>query len=180
MADYSSSVKDAQKKTKPIAPAVEELVANSKSVILGTVDAEGKPLASYAPFAKIDNRIYVLVSFMARHTKNLKEGKVASVMFIEDESNTKQIYARDRLTFDTTTEQVERDTPTWNKVIDELKARHGKVLELLVGMDDFIMMELTPVKGAYVNGFGSAYFVDDQFQVIEHRNDIAHTVREQK
>jgi len=147
-------------------------------VILGTVDAAGTPNASYAPFARIGNKFYILVSFMSRHTKNLRDGKQASVMFIEDESATKQIYARDRLTLDAATAQIERDTPLWNEAVAGLKAVHGKVLDLLTGMDDFIMIELTPLKGAYVNGFGSAYFVDAQLQVTEHRNDQAHSVRE--
>jgi len=46
---------------------------------------------------------------MAKHTKNLLNGQ-ASMMLIEDESATKQIYARERLTFDTATAQVERDS----------------------------------------------------------------------
>jgi putative heme iron utilization protein len=180
MADNSSPVQDAQKKVKPIAPAVQELVAQSKSVILGTVDADGNPLASYAPFARIGNKFYILVSFMARHTKNLRDQKKASVMFIEDESATKQIYARDRLTIEAATLQIERDTPEWNLAAEKLKEVHGKVLDLLTGMDDFIMIGLSPLKGSYVNGFGSAYFVDENLDVVEHRNDIAHTVREKK
>jgi len=180
MSDTSSSVQDVQKKVKPVAPAVNELIEKCKSVILATMDAEGNPNASYAPFARIGNKFYILVSFMARHTKNLRDGKKASVMFIEDESATKQIYARDRLTIDAATLQIERDTPEWNLAVEKLKEAHGKVLDLLTGMDDFIMIALSPVKGAYVNGFGSAYFVDEQLEVIQHRNDIAHTVREEK
>lgn len=162
------------KEVKPIAPKVKELVANSKSIILGTVDAEGNPNSSYAPFVNIDNKFYILVSFMARHTKNLRDQKKASMMFIADESDSKQIYARERLTFDVTTTQIERDSDQWNTVVDKLKEAHGKVVEVIVPMEDFIMIALNPVKGAYVNGFGSAYFVDENLDVLEHRNDINH------
>ena len=132
------------KEVKPIAPKVKELVANSKSIILGTVDAEGNPNSSYAPFV------------------------------IADESDSKQIYARERLTFDVTTTQVERDSAQWDTVVEKLKEAHGKVVEVIVPMEDFIMIALNPVKGAYVNGFGSAYFVDENLDVLEHRNDINH------
>ncbi len=172
-----TATQDAQSSTKPIAPKVNELIANSKSVILGTVDADGNPNASYAPFVRLGNKFYILVSFMARHTNNLKNIGKASVMFIEDESATKQIYARERLTIDAVTAQIERDSDTWNEATAKLKEVHGKILDILTGMDDFIMIELSPVKGAYVNGFGSAYFVDEQLEILQHRNDINHSVR---
>lgn len=180
MSDKSNNVAEAQKKTKPLIPKIQELISGSQSIILGTVDAEGNPSASYAPFAQINNKFYILVSFMARHTRNLKDIKKTSIMFIEDESATKQIYARHRLTLDATALHIERDSPLWSTAIAKLQEKHGKILDLLTGMDDFIMIELIPLKGAYVNGFGSAYFVSDQLEIIQHRNDIAHTTREEK
>ncbi|MDT4873127.1 hypothetical protein FQZ97_1083540 [compost metagenome] len=47
-----------------------------------------------------------------------------------------------------------------------------------MGLEDFIMIELTPVAGSYVNGFGSAYYVSDQLEVVQHRNDVAHQTSE--
>ncbi len=172
------ATQNAQKEVKPIAPKVKELVANSKSVILGTVDADGNPNSSYAPFVKIDTAFYILVSFMARHTKNLRDQKKASMMFIADESNSKQIYARERLTFDVTTTQIARDSNQWNEVIEKLKETHGKVVEVIAPMEDFILLALNPVKGSYVNGFGSAYFVDENLDILEHRNDINHGTKQ--
>lgn len=171
----SESTQEAKRQAKPLAPKVRELIARTQSVILATVDAEGNPNSSYAPFVEINNRFYILVSFMARHTKNLAEGRKVSAMFIEDESATKQVYARERLTFDVSASQIERDSADWNNIVDKLKERHGKVVDILNDMTDFILIELSPVKGAYVNGFGSAYFVDANLEIMEHRNDINHT-----
>lgn len=166
-----------EKKTKPVAPKVKELIERSKSVILATVDAEGNPNSSYAPFVQVDNTFYILVSFMARHTKNLSEGRKTSIMFIEDESATKQIYARERLTIEAATSQIERDSETWNNVVAKLKETHGKVVDVISEMGDFILIALQPVKGSYVNGFGSAYFVDTNLEIIEHRNDVNHQAK---
>ncbi|WP_160139364.1 pyridoxamine 5'-phosphate oxidase family protein [Chryseobacterium sp. c4a] len=166
-----------EKKAKPVAPKVKELIERSKSVILATVDAEGNPNSSYAPFVQIDNTFYILVSFMARHTKNLSEGRKTSMMFIEDESATKQIYARERLTMEAATSQIERDSETWNNVVVKLKEAHGKVVDVISEMGDFILIALQPTKGSYVNGFGSAYFVDSNLEIIEHRNDVNHQAK---
>lgn len=163
-----------EKKAKPVAPKVKELIERTKSVILATVDAEGNPNSSYAPFVQVENTFYILVSFMAKHTKNLSEGRKTSVMFIEDESATKQIYARERLTLEAATSQIERDSETWNTVVTKLKEDHGKVVDVISEMGDFILIALQPVKGSYVNGFGSAYFVDANLEIIEHRNDANH------
>ncbi len=165
------------KQVKPIAPKVKELIANTKSVIMATVDAEGIPNSSYAPFVQVDNTFYILVSFMAKHTKNLAEGRPVSVLFIEDESATKQIYARERLTLQSIPTQIERDSEEWNSVVALLKERHGKVVDIISEMTDFILIALHPEKGAYVNGFGSAYFVDQNLEIVEHRNDVNHQTK---
>ena len=168
-----SHTKTIQKKTKPLAPKVKELVASVQSVILATTDSEGVPTSSYAPYVQDGKDFYVLVSFMAKHTKNLLNG-YASVMFIEDESSTKQVYARERLTIDANTSQVERDSDLWNTIIGSLKERHGKVVEIISEMKDFILVKLEPTAGNYVNGFGSAYYVDENLEIVQHRNDVDH------
>ncbi|GEN69505.1 pyridoxamine 5'-phosphate oxidase family protein [Chryseobacterium rhizosphaerae] len=172
--NHTNTQDESQRKAKPVAPKVKELIERSKSVVLATVDAEGNPNSSYAPFVQDGHTFYILVSFMARHTKNLAEGRKTSMMFIEDESATKQIYARERLTIEATTSQIERDSETWNNVVAKLKEAHGKVVDVISEMGDFILIALQPVKGSYVNGFGSAYFVDSNLEIIEHRNDVNH------
>ncbi|MCA6067663.1 pyridoxamine 5'-phosphate oxidase family protein [Chryseobacterium sp. RG1] len=175
--NHTNTQEEAQRQAKPLAPKVKELIGRSKSVILATVDAEGTPNSSYAPFVQVENTFYILVSFMAKHTKNLADGRKTSVMFIEDESATKQIYARERLTIEASTSQVERDSETWNTVVSQLKETHGKVVDVIAEMKDFILIGLHPVKGSYVNGFGSAYFVDENLEIMEHRNDVNHQTK---
>ncbi|HCA05838.1 MULTISPECIES: pyridoxamine 5'-phosphate oxidase family protein [Chryseobacterium] len=172
--NHTNTQEEANRKAKPVAPKVKELIERTKSVILATVDAEGTPNSSYAPFVQVDNTLYILVSFMAKHTKNLADGRKTSVMFIEDESATKQIYARERLTIEAATSQIERDSEIWNTVVTKLKETHGKVVDVIAEMQDFILIALQPVKGSYVNGFGSAYFVDENLEILEHRNDVNH------
>jgi putative heme iron utilization protein len=175
--NHTSTQEEAQRQAKPLAPKVKELIERSKSVILATVDAEGAPNSSYAPFVQVENTFYILVSFMARHTKNLADGRKTSMMFIEDESETKQIYARERLTIEASTSQIERDSETWNTVVSQLKETYGKVVDVIAEMKDFILIGLHPIKGSYVNGFGSAYFVDQNLEIMEHRNNVNHQIK---
>lgn len=163
-----SNIQAEQHKVKPKTPKIEELLERSKSVILATIEENGDPMASYAPYVYIDGSFHILVSFMAKHTRNLKDRKKASLMFIEDESATKQIYARDRMTIDCDAEVVSHGSDSWNRGVEALKARHGKIVDMLAELNDFILIKLKPVKGSYVNGFGSAYTVNADLTIHEH------------
>lgn len=69
-----------------------------QSIILSTVSPEGLPDASYAPFVMNERKqLYLFVSGLSAHTRNLLKVPQASVMFIEDEGKTSQIFARCRL-----------------------------------------------------------------------------------
>ncbi|MEK6450219.1 MULTISPECIES: HugZ family pyridoxamine 5'-phosphate oxidase [unclassified Myroides] len=161
-----------QSKVKPKAPKVEELINECKSIMMATINEDGTPLVSTAPYSRVGNDFQILVSFMAKHTKNLRDRKQVSFMFVEDESASKQLYARHRLTLDTVAELVEKENPLYEKAMVDLKERHGKVVEVLGDLEDFIMFNFKPVKGSYVNGFGSAYFVDENLEVMEHRRGM--------
>lgn len=156
-----------QQKVKPKAPKIQEILESSKSLIMATVDADGIPVSSYAPFVYLNGSFMVYVSFMAKHTKNLRDRKKVSVMLIEDETAGKQIYARTRLTIAAEATHIEKENPLFEESLTALKDRHGKVVDVLSEMTDFILFELKPEKGAYVNGFGSAYFVDANLDVLE-------------
>lgn len=141
-----------------------------QSVIISTVNEQGVPNASYTPFV-IDaaKNIYIYVSGLATHTQNLHANPHVSVLFIEDESKTEQIFARRRLSFDCTASLIERDTDTWNDIVEQFQARFGELIEVLRGLPDFRIFRLTPNAGRFVVGFGTAYHIrGDQLDQLVH------------
>ncbi len=134
-----------------------------KSTIISTVNAQGFPNASYTPCI-IDEakNIYIFVSGLSTHTKNLYENPLVSVLFIEDEAQTKQIFARRRLTFDCEANLLDRDTEQWTEIVDQFQARFGEIIEILRSLPDFRIFQLTPKSGRFVLGFGAAYAVDGE------------------
>lgn len=158
-----------QSKVKPKAPKVSTLLEQCQTLILATLNQDGSPLASTVPYAKIGNEFFVYVSFMAGHTKNLLERKAVSVMLTEDESTSKQLFARHRVTMQSEATLVEKDSQSYADAMQDLSERHGKIIQVLQSMDDFVLVRLTPKQGTYVNGFGSAYFVNADLEVQEHR-----------
>src|SRR5690606_1429470 len=158
----------AQKTVKPKAPKIEELIGNAKSVILATLNEDGTPASSYSPFVQIEGGFQILVSFMAKHTRNLRDRKNVSVMVIEDESAVKQIYARDRLTMHCDAVLVESGTEFHTRAVKALEEKHGNIVKMLADLQDFVLFDLRPIGGSYVNGFGSAYSVNADLTVNEH------------
>ena len=131
-----------------------------QSAIISTVSSEGIPNASYAPFVMDESKnIYIYVSGLSTHTQNLYAKSYASVLFIEDEAQTKQIFARRRLTFECTASLIERETDNWNHIIEKFQARFGEIIELFISLPDFRIFQLTPQEGRFVIGFGAAYAI---------------------
>ncbi|MEC4816052.1 MAG: pyridoxamine 5'-phosphate oxidase family protein [Scytonema sp. PMC 1069.18] len=131
------------------------------SVILATVSTDGIPNASYAPFVMDENKnIYIYVSGLSTHTQNLYAVPRVSVLFIEDESQTEQVFARRRLIFDCTATLVERDTEVWKQIVDRFQVRFGEMIQILRDLPDFRIFKLAPTTGRFIIGFGAAYEVD--------------------
>ena len=142
-----------------------------RSVILSTISAEAMPQASYAPFIiDGDKSIYIYISGLSAHTANLKQTRRASVLFIDDEANTKEIFARRRLTYDCTAAPLPRDTTQWQTLIDRFEQQFGQVIGLMKGLPDFQLFQLQPQAGQFVIGFGAAYRVNtDDLNSLEPR-----------
>jgi heme iron utilization protein len=136
---------------------------NFNSIILSTVSADGLPNASYAPCV-IDKarNIYIYVSGLASHTQNLQAVPKASILFIEDEQNSQQIFARKRLSYDCNASLIPSNDPEWTQVADQFEQRFGKMVELLRSLPDFRIFKLTPTQGRFVVGFGAAFAIDGE------------------
>lgn len=131
------------------------------SIMLGTVSAEGVPQASYAPCIVDDDRnIYIFVSGLSAHTQNLSATGKASVLFIEDEAKTTQIFARKRLSYDCSGTLLPRGSEQWDAIAQKFSERFGNIVDVMIGLPDFRIFQLIPKSGRFVMGFGAAYDVD--------------------
>ncbi|WP_341529292.1 pyridoxamine 5'-phosphate oxidase family protein [Nostoc sp. UHCC 0302] len=144
------------------------------SVIISTVNAQGIPDSSYAPYVIDDAKnIYIYVSGLSTHTKNIYANPHVSVLFIEDEAKSNQIFARRRLSFICTATLIERETDNWNQIVEQFQERFGEIIEVLRGLSDFRIFQLTPSEGRFVVGFGAAYHIsgDNLNQLVQITGD---------
>lgn len=139
----------------------EQFPQEFRSIMISTVNKDGIPNSSYSPFVMDENyNIYIYVSGLATHTQNLEVNPSLSVLFIDDESKTKEIFARRRLTFDCKAILVEKETELWPKIVEEFYVKFGDIIEVLRGLPDFRIFQLKPYRGRFVRGFGSVYPVN--------------------
>ncbi|MFC6277114.1 pyridoxamine 5'-phosphate oxidase family protein [Psittacicella hinzii] len=144
-----------------IGPAVAELKANTKTLIISSVNTDGEPLASYSPFVIVNGYYYILISDVAKHAANLREVGKASVMLIEDESAARNIYVRTRLTFAVTAHEVAAESEEFNAGVKALAERFGDIVGELSTMKDFNLFRLETTQGVFVKGFGQAFVVSN-------------------
>jgi len=137
-------------------PEIEEFRANCKSLQLATLN-DLQPHASYAPFAYTEAGYFILISDIAQHGQNLKTAKAVSFMMLEDESVSKSIFARRRLSFECVASCIDKSSELGCQAISALEQRFGEMITKLSQLNDFNLYQLKPIKGRYVKGFGKAF-----------------------
>ncbi len=168
------------KKEEQIAQEVESFKDEFNTILLASMDSNDKPHISYSPLLKYDGNYYLYVSEVAQHYDNLKANPSAvQVMFIEDESKSKTIVARKRLTHDVCVEFLPRDD-LFNKVYDSFENKVGKGggISQIREMLDFHLVKLCFKDGRFVKGFGQAYDIDSNGKVhhVKGKGGMPHSM----
>jgi len=131
---------------------------NVKTLSLSTLTDEAKPNISYAPFIEDENgSFYLFLSQLASHTQDLLTHPVASILLLEDEQDARQLFARQRISYQCQVEVVATEDNTYEELLEQFQQRFGKVIELLGSLPDFKLFRLSPYEGRYVKGFGKAF-----------------------
>ncbi len=141
-----------------------------RSLLLSSVDESGHPQVSYAPYVQDESgAFYLFLSDLARHTRSLKQNPVAEVMFIEEEAEAEEIFARKRLIYQCEATLRSRDAPEAEAILTRMKETFGDLIDVLRGLSDFHLFRLEPQSGSYVRGFGQAYAIEgEELDQIRH------------
>ena len=137
---------------------LSELLTEYQSVVLGTQGSNGYPFSSYAPFYYDGEQVYIFISNIATHAKNIQATPQASALFIEDESKNENIFARKRISLQCDVTSVSRDEEKFNTVMENFQHKFdANMVTMLMGMKDFNLYALKPIYGEATFGFGEAY-----------------------
>ncbi|WP_428024691.1 hypothetical protein [Arcobacter sp.] len=137
------------------------------SLILSTSNKEIEALTSYSPFVEAKGKFYTVMSSSMPHYKNIEQTLKAHVFIIEDEKDASHIFARKRLYFGANCKIVEGE-----EYFELFDKRYGESLSFIRTMKDFKIVELSPKEKSLVLGFGAAYLMNEQGELLQ--KNISH------
>ncbi|RXJ89063.1 heme iron utilization protein [Arcobacter sp. CECT 8983] len=156
--------------------SIKKFLENFQSLVISSLDEHNLPFTSYAPFVRKDNKFYVYLSSMAKHSHNLTKNKNSSIFFIEDEQECENIFARKRVVYQCTTKKQARDTEEFKELISLFESKHGETVSMLKNMKDFSFFEFEVIKGEAILGFGKAFNLEKNniFELIDRKDLKGH------
>lgn len=169
--------------TEPQKPSLESILTEAQaffqsfeSLLMATVDDDGHPNVSYAPFlSDQQGGFYIYISELARHTQNLMAHPEASIMFIEDEGQAAHLFARKRMTYRCEARELVRGSPDFVEVMNQFERHQGSFMAMMRGLIDFHLFHLHSLDASYVRGFGEAFLLKGpDLGSIQHLDGAGH------
>jgi len=146
------------------------------TLVMATVDEQGVPNASYAPYVEVEGRFYIYVSELAAHTRNLLDRSDVSVFFVENESLANHPFGRRRVTYQCKAHEIVRESEQFASTMPRFAEKFGSLIDkTLFHLNDFHLFGLQPVDAVYVQGFARAFEISGpRLHDIRHINDAGH------
>lgn len=146
---------------------VESFLETFQTLVMASLTPEREPHASTAPYVRVGKDFYILISTVAQHGRNLLDYPNVSLLFVEDESQCVQPFARKRVTIEASASEIMREDEFFTRVLERLKAHFdSELVTSLSQMGDFHLFKLSPKSGSVVMGFGKAYRLDENLEVL--------------
>ena len=140
-----------------------------KTIIMTALTDEDAPEMGVTPLIRFDGGLYIYPSRLSSHVRALLARRHGQFLLIEDEATAQNIWARKRMKFNASIEDISRDDPLFDPLCEEFAKMHGPTMNLIRDFSDFHMLKLTPLSGVLVTGFANAYAVSGADLVItEH------------
>ena len=158
-----------QHELEDITRRYHELMTLQQTLLLSTASTNGVPDISYAPFVRDQAGVfYIYVSEMACHTVNLLSNPQASLLFIRPESESRNLFARERAVLNCSVKEISRDDAVYADRLQALQEQFGEVVSVLRSLSDFHLFSLRPENGRYVVGFGRAFTINASDGALSH------------
>jgi len=136
--------------------AMWQFISGFQSVQIATCH-QNTPFASYAPVLQETPKFYLYLSQLATHTHNLLHNPQASLLFIENETEANNLFARQRATLSCDVRIIERDSEKWSQQLDKMEVEFGETVAMTRQLPDFVLFELLAQSAHYVVDFAKAY-----------------------
>jgi putative heme iron utilization protein len=145
-----------------------------KTIQLATIGSDGNPEASYAPYVWIEKYCYLYLSELARHTRNLIANPAISLLLIEAEEKSNNLFARQRIILQGEVIRIDRESDQFQVVMADFKSQFGGFIDVIEPLQDFHLFQVKLQTGRFIRGFARAYDLVgpglDEFKHIDTRD----------
>ncbi len=146
--------------TDQIQETLHSFTESFQSLMISSLTEHGEPYASYAPFVKVKDAYYIIISKIAKHYKNMLNHPKITILFLEDEAQAEHIFFRKRLSYLVQTMFSE------NELIKQAFInKFGDFVSRLFKMD-FVVVKCEVIKGQFIIGAGKAYEINQHQEII--------------
>ena len=139
------------------------------SILTPTAEGQGMPDIGFAPFIRLEGSFYIYSSDLSSHIRSLIAGQPVQFFLIADEGSSQNIWARVRLKFRASVEELSREDAAFDSLLNSIGDKHGPVMDLIRSVTDFDLFKITPERGNLVTGFAAAFEVEGaDFEITTH------------
>lgn len=139
------------------------------SILTPTAEGQGMPDIGFAPFIRLEGSFYIYSSDLSSHIRSLIAGQPVQFFLIADEGSSQNIWARVRLKFRASVEELSREDAAFDSLLNSIGDKHGPVMDLIRSFTDFHLFKITPERGNLVTGFAAAFEVERaDFEIKTH------------
>lgn len=144
------------------ADTCDALKSRMRTLQLATIGENNEPHCGYTPFIYDGKDLIIFISQLAVHTRDLLANPKVGTMLIDDEQDSNNLFARCRVRYQCEANVIKPDEEQYTTLLDRYQDRHGKVVNLIRQLPDFILFRLVPTSGVFVVGFGEAYRIEGE------------------
>ena len=139
------------------------------SILTPTAEGQRMPDIGFAPFIRLEGSFYIYSSDLSSHIRSLIAGQPVQFFLIADEGSSQNIWARVRLKFRASVEELSREDAAFDSLLNSIGDKHGPVMDLIRSFTDFHLFKITPEHGNLVTGFAAAFEVEGaDFEITTH------------
>jgi len=139
------------------------------SILTPASAGQGMPDIGFAPFIRLEGSFYIYSSDLSSHIRSLIVGQPVQFFLIADEGSSQNIWARVRLKFRASVEELSREDAAFDSLLNSIGDKHGPVMDLIRSFTDFHLFKITPERGNLVTGFAAAFEGEGaDFEITTH------------
>lgn len=143
--------------TDPTTEEVNAFIDSRQSLTLSTLDKLGLPAVSYTPFCRINDAFGIYISSLSEHTQQLLDNSHLSLMWIADEQDSPNPFARQRLIAQAKAVSYPRGSKGFERISSQMTLRFPQMMQVLINLEDFQTFEIELTSCRFIKGFGKAY-----------------------